>query len=194
MKDKNRIQSCVDHINTAVDVDPWAKELVAEMGKEILEQLNNPNDCISRQMAIGKCKARLYESAMNNIGYECKADEVLKDIAEHRIGIWLGELPSVQPRIDEEIQNRQDMKQVQLDDEKLWWMPCSERLPEKSIGEWLCCTDEGEIMILRYDTPGYGSKECVFYKWDDNGYFYQIFNVVAWMPLPEPYRKEGEKR
>lgn len=58
-KDKSRIQSCVDHINTAVDVDPWAKELVAEMGKEILEQLNNSNqevkklnDCISRADAI----------------------------------------------------------------------------------------------------------------------------------------------
>ncbi|MBR2999581.1 MAG: hypothetical protein IKF39_01170 [Oscillospiraceae bacterium] len=51
-KDKSRIQSCIDHVNTAVDVDPWAKELVAEMGKEILEQLNNSNDCISRQAAI----------------------------------------------------------------------------------------------------------------------------------------------
>ena len=58
-KDKSLIQSCVDHINTAVDVDPWAKELVAEMGKEILEQLNNStqevknsNDCISRQALI----------------------------------------------------------------------------------------------------------------------------------------------
>ena len=58
IKDKSRIQSCVDHINTAVDVDPWAKELVAEMGKEILEQVNNVHDLtknadrISRQAAI----------------------------------------------------------------------------------------------------------------------------------------------
>lgn len=55
-KDKSRIQSCVDHINTAVDVDPWAKELVAEMGKEILKaQLSKEDatsDCISKQAAI----------------------------------------------------------------------------------------------------------------------------------------------
>ena len=39
-KDKSRIQSCIDHINTAIDVDPWAKELVIEMGAEILKNLN----------------------------------------------------------------------------------------------------------------------------------------------------------
>ena len=63
-KDKSLIQSCVDHINTAVDVDPWAKELVAEMGKEILKaQLSGEgttsdttSDCISRQAAIDLLK------------------------------------------------------------------------------------------------------------------------------------------
>ena len=72
------------------------------------------------------------------------------------------------------------------------WIPATERLPEKYIGEWLCCTDEGEIMILPYDTPGDGSKECVFYQWDNGGYFYQTFNVVAWMPLPEPWKGDTE--
>lgn len=71
------------------------------------------------------------------------------------------------------------------------WIPCSERLPEKYIGEWLCCTDDGNIMILPYDTPGDGSKECVFYAWDDNGYFYQTFDVTAWMPLPKPYKEKS---
>lgn len=73
------------------------------------------------------------------------------------------------------------------------WIPCSERLPEKYVGEWLCCTDDGKIMILPYDTPGDGSHECVFYAWDDNGYFYQTFNVTAWMPLPEPYKGEQDE-
>ena len=71
------------------------------------------------------------------------------------------------------------------------WIPSSERLPEKYIGQWLCCTSDGDVMILPYDTPGDGTKECAFYKWDDDGYFYQIFDVIAWMPLPEPYRGEG---
>ena len=33
-KDKSRIQSCIDHINTAVDVDPWAVELIEKVFKE----------------------------------------------------------------------------------------------------------------------------------------------------------------
>ena len=70
------------------------------------------------------------------------------------------------------------------------WIPCAERLPEKYIGEWLCCTDDGQILVLPYDTPGDGSKECVFYRWDDNGYMYETYNVVAWMPLPEPWKGE----
>lgn len=68
------------------------------------------------------------------------------------------------------------------------WIPVSERLPEKYIGQWLCCTSDGAVMILPYDTPGDGTKECVFYKWDDDGYFYKTFDVIAWMPLPEPWR------
>ena len=75
-KDKSRIQSCVDHINTAVDVDPWAKELVAEMGKEILEQLNNPNDCISRQAAIDAVD----KLSDKPIGYLESAIDVLADL------------------------------------------------------------------------------------------------------------------
>lgn len=70
------------------------------------------------------------------------------------------------------------------------WISVTERLPEKYIGEWLCYTDDGKIMILPYDTPGDGSKECVFYAWDDDGYSYQTFNVTHWMPLPEPPKEE----
>ena len=72
------------------------------------------------------------------------------------------------------------------------WIPVTGKLSEKYIGEWLCCTDDGEIMILQYDTPGDESKECVFYRWDDNGYFYQTFNVVALMPKPKPWKGDSK--
>ena len=71
------------------------------------------------------------------------------------------------------------------------WIPCSEKLPEKYIGKWMCCMDDGTIEILPYDTPGDGSKECVFYYWEDD-YAVVKPNVVAWMPLPSPYT-EGTK-
>jgi hypothetical protein len=46
-------------------------------------------------------------------------------------------------------------------------------------------------MILPYGTPGDGTKKCVFYEWDEYGHYYQTFDVVAWMPLPEPFRGEN---
>ena len=74
------------------------------------------------------------------------------------------------------------------------WIPCSKKMPEKYIGQWLCCTSDGDIMVLPYDTPGDGTKECVFYKWDDDGYFYDTFDVIAWMPLPKSYKEELKLR
>ena len=90
-KDKSRIQSCIDHINTAVDVDPWAKELVAEMGKEILKaQLSKEDatsDCISRQAAI-----RWVKTECNPYGKPTLDFESGKRVMEH-----LKTMPSVQP-------------------------------------------------------------------------------------------------
>lgn len=85
------------------------------------------------------------------------------------------------------------------------WIPCSERLPEDS-GDYLVCpsdsvledySDFGEVMIMPYDA------DCEAFGWwtarydpislgylDSN--FYE-FEVLAWMPLPKPYReREGE--
>lgn len=73
---------------------------------------------------------------------------------------------------------------------KTEWIPVSKRLPEPYIGEWLCCTSDGDIMVLPYDTPGDGTKECVFYKWDDRFDFYDTYDVIAWMPLPKPYEPQ----
>ena len=54
------------------------------------------SDLISRELAILKCKERLYESAVNNVGVICMADDVFGDIAKHRIKDWLEELPSAE--------------------------------------------------------------------------------------------------
>mgnify|MGYP007101828384 CR=1 FL=1 len=61
------------------------------------EVIQMTNDLISRQGAINKCRKRLYESAVNNVGYKCNADAVFVDIAENRIETWLNELPYAQP-------------------------------------------------------------------------------------------------
>lgn len=72
------------------------------------------------------------------------------------------------------------------------WIPCSERLPMVS-GEFLVTlTDEdGEwVSTAEWNTTFGGRWQDVFI---DDGYR-DISNVIAWQPLPEPYREEGEKQ
>lgn len=52
------------------------------------------------------------------------------------------------------------------------WIPCSERLPEKN-GDYLCSLGDDEHSI-EVDTFA-----------EDH---FEIYNVIAWMPLPEPYK------
>ena len=80
------------------------------------------------------------------------------------------------------------------------WIPCSEKLPEDDIKEYIVQKTSGFIHILgftkdayklsRYDFPDYkGNKKPIFYDWDSE-YGYCEWECVAWMPLPEPYKGE----
>ena len=54
-------------------------------------------DCISRTEAQKLISIRLYESALNTVGYERKTSDVFKDIAE-KLSTLISELPSLQPK------------------------------------------------------------------------------------------------
>ena len=67
------------------------------------------------------------------------------------------------------------------------WIPCSERLPE----------EYGEYLVWWTDITRGQYYEIVEYE-PDNGWIGEIpqafegkYSVIAWQPLPEPY-KEGE--
>lgn len=65
------------------------------------------------------------------------------------------------------------------------WIPVSERLPDKN-GNYLCTVDYGE--------DGIEVMQRVY--WDALGGFEKRYNkndkVIAWMPLPEPYKEDAE--
>ncbi len=68
------------------------------------------------------------------------------------------------------------------------WIPCSERLPEKS-GKVLVCTEIGYMEVVNYS-----AKYKRFNDYDECPRASTGFSdTVAWMPLPEPYRKDDEK-
>ena len=54
------------------------------------------------------------------------------------------------------------------------WIPCSERLPDQN-GKYLVVGRQKAINILKFD----------------GGRWYGKWGVVAWMPLPEPYKGEN---
>lgn len=61
------------------------------------------------------------------------------------------------------------------------WIPVSERLPERGA-QVLCCNKYGSVFV-----------SCITAKIKKSFYFGKHYDVIAWMPLPEPYR-ESEKQ
>lgn len=60
------------------------------------------------------------------------------------------------------------------------WIPVSERLPEE-MGTYMTTIDYGEHGLATGQRYYYGRG----LKWNDEC-------VIAWMPLPEPYKEESE--
>lgn len=75
---------------------------------------------------------------------------------------------------------------------QMWWILCSERLPE--VGQLVLCTVPtsrywGSVKVCKY-CPADKYKSVPYFDWNENGFP----TVVAWMPLPAPYRPKGEGR
>ena len=64
------------------------------------------------------------------------------------------------------------------------WIPCSERLPER--GEDVLITDEyGDVSIASIE---YFSGMSEPWQWQDVYGIRIGYTVMAWMPLPEPWK------
>ena len=64
------------------------------------------------------------------------------------------------------------------------WIPCSERLPSEGENVLLCDTRFGNVAIgrlIRYNTS------CC---WEVDHWYCDFEDWQAWMPLPEPWRRE----
>ena len=134
------------------------------------------NDLISRQAAIDALKKHEIELPV----YAPRETDVFWDDAIDCCVSEIEDLPSVQPQ---------------------HWIPCSERLPEekdakilKKLGinmrsDYVLATVEvkGERMtILSHTFDG-------VWQWDKK-YAFPDYNVIAWMPLPEPYKEENDEQ
>jgi len=64
------------------------------------------------------------------------------------------------------------------------WIPVSKTLPEEGV-QVLVTDDAGGLATIDVDC-GYFDEEYGRFEW------FHSQNVTAWMPLPEPYRKDGD--
>lgn len=70
------------------------------------------------------------------------------------------------------------------------WIPCSERLPDKAGYEVIATLENGygqrRVTII---FTGYGDSQwhCNHKEFD-----LDVWKVIAWQPLPEPYQTKGE--
>lgn len=62
------------------------------------------------------------------------------------------------------------------------WIPVSERLPDES-GKYTVCTAKGSVYCAKF-TVG---KKDKFFHTD------MYTHIIAWQPLPAPYKLKGEK-
>ena len=83
-----------------------------------------------------------------------------------------------------------DIEEQPTIDAQPHWIPCSERLPRKEKKRYWVCTDTEYQCECRWTNNRFGLGEG---EWG-----WSIFDTpqyskpIAWMPLPKPYREDGE--
>lgn len=74
------------------------------------------------------------------------------------------------------------------------WIPCEERMPERTLDEKMNDSYK-EYLVFIDSVDGWSIDIAVHDLWNDKKWrethdFCEIENVIAWRPLPEPYRPE----
>lgn len=72
------------------------------------------------------------------------------------------------------------------------WIPCSERFPEEPYGCLVTVMDTNPVTMEDFENllpyfVGFDGE-----RWNDGDGAEIPFEVIAWMPLPEPYKEESD--
>ena len=155
-------------------------------------QEGTTSDLISRQAAIDALWKALYE-------YEDKTEKQFQESEDLDVGDWIERRIFVQNMNDIDRQTILNLPSAQPEPR---WIPCSERLPEIKQHVLLSCY--GRViygrMISKDGNGGYpvfeicdsvGEKRPIVLETTVHSKF-TTSRIIAWMPLPEPY-KGGEQ-
>ena len=86
------------------------------------------------------------------------------------------------------------LSRVPLSPSRPRWIPCSERLPEEPYGCLVTVWDTNPVTMDEFENilpyfVGWDGEQ-----WNDGDGEQCPFEVVAWMPLPEPFHAERSKQ
>lgn len=86
-----------------------------------------------------------------------------------------------------------DIQKIAEELKKIIWIPCAKMLPETTdevLITAVCKFDgEREVAISSYIEATLGGQKLGYKEWSKPwDYFHSNYDVVAWKPLPEPYK------
>ena len=119
------------------------------------------------------------------------AISITNKLAEEHKGGWIEELLEAKKNCGEDsdcsecpfgqIEDRCILAELQIEGGNNGWIPCSERLPESGIH--VLCYGKNSLGSFKYEVSVYAEEiECWMCS--------KIAEVLAWQPLPEPYKEE----
>ncbi len=86
---------------------------------------------------------------------------------------------------------KKELEALALEQEtKTGWIPVSERLPANGMDVVFCADNETHsgAFIIGLNAGFYDYRLCK--DIEPNGGYFHFSDVIAWMPLPEPYKEE----
>lgn len=155
-------------------------------------------DAETRLMSLNPERKDGDEMTDDTISRQAAIDAIMCEPTDAHYPSWYAErlkrLPSAQPT-DAEIQRMQDIEQAALEkayecgkQDAIQWIPCSERLPEDEEEVIVSVRDDSGDNTLDYSSCGWYACAGDFWVVDNE----PNYHVVAWMPLPKPW-KGGEE-
>ena len=192
---KDRIEAAIRHIQTATDIDPWAMELAVDALKAqekkpvklstVCLLCKKPAVTFSTDDDIpytnySYCEDCLRKGLKLLKAQEACGDAVSRQTLQKELALYpIDDITSE----DEAGYNRaiNDVQKMVLHlpsaQTEQRWIPCSERLPNK----------EGNYLITAQPTYNH-TKDIRIAHWSGRWVGYVRSEILAWMPLPEPYK------